>query len=311
MGIKRGIIQSRGLGDILIALPIARYYWEQGDEIHWPICEEFLPSFQDSVPWVNWYGIPTDSKGEFFVDAPLRVFREQGVDPAAALYLYHYLNTQPQMTSPELFSILKFDQYKYARAGVPFLRKWTLGDCIVRNSEREVSFKQRLNLPPVYNLAHLQGSSYSVDLAAVGALLDPAVAIIEIKPLSDNIFDWLSVIEGADHVICVDSVYANMIDQLELQGPKLHWLRRSPWDLTPVLGSAWRIVPTSLPTADPKRVDPAVETQALKDRMAAQSRPQPQYRADQGGYPSSGVVSHVPFQAAGKIPTSFMHALKK
>lgn len=311
MGIKRGIIQSRGLGDILIALPIARYYWEQGDEIHWPICEEFLPSFKDSVPWVTWHGVPTDSKGEFFVDAPLRVFAEQGVDPASALYLYHYLNTQPQMTSPELFSVLKFDQYKYARAGVPFLRKWRLGDCIVRDPDREAKLKAALNLPLRYNVVHLQGSSYSIDVAAVRAILDPAVAIVEITQQTDSIFDWLGVIEGAENVVCIDSVYANLIDQLQLQGPKLHWLRRSGWDLTPVLGGDWRTIPTSLPTRDPVRVDPAVEIQRMKDRMAEAGRPQPAARPQAPAQASSGLTSHVPFKAAGKIPTSFMHAVKK
>ncbi len=314
-GIKRGIIQSRGLGDIVIALPIAHYYHEQfGDEIHWPICQEFLPSFQESVPWVNWYGIPTDDRGEFFVDAPLRVFAANNVDPAAALYLYHYLNTQPQMTDPELFSVLKFDQYKYARAGVPFLNKWKLARCISRDMAREIQFKASLNLPARYNVVHLQGSTHQVPLEDVRVLLDPAVHVVEITAQSDSIFDWLGVIEGAENVICVDSVFANLIDQLQirlLHGPNLWWLRRSPWDLTPVLGMNWRIIPTTMSTADPKRVDPAVETQALKDKIAQQSRPQPQTRAPTSGAGASGVTSHVPFKAAGKIPTSFMSALKK
>lgn len=311
MGIKRGIIQSRGLGDILIALPIARHYFLAGDEIHWPICQEFLPSFQESVPWVTWYGIPTDDRGEFFVDAPLRVFAANGVDPAHALYLYHYLNTQPQMTNPELFSILKFDQYKYARAGVPFLRKWTLNDCVARDLDREAAFRASLNLPVRYNVAHLTGSSHRAHLEDIKTILDPAVAIIEITEATDSIFDWLGVIEGAEAVVCVDSVYANMIDQLKIQGPQLHWLRRSPWDLTPVLGLDWRIVPTALPTKDPTRVDPAVEARALQERIAAAGRPQPAPRSAARAEASSGVTSHVPFKAAGKIPTSFMHALKK
>ena len=309
---KRGIIQSRGLGDILIALPIARHYYLKGDEIHWPICQEFLPSFAESVPWVNWYGIPTDARGEFFVEAPLRVFAANGVDPASALYLYHYLNTQPQMTSPELFSVLKFDQYKYAKCGVPFLDKWRLDQCITRNPVREREFKEALDLPDRYNLAHLQGSSYSVPLDSVRSLLDPAVALVEITSQTDSIWDWLAVIEGAENVVCVDSVYANLIDQMCIQGPRLHWIRRSPWDLTPVLGGDWRVVPTTLPTKDPVRVDPAVEAAKLADQMARAGRPQPQLRdARPAGAGSTGLTSHVPFQTRTKVPTSFMSALKK
>ena len=118
---KRGIIQSRGLGDILIALPIARHYWEQGEEIVWPICSEFLPSFKDSVNWVTWVPIETDAYGHYFLDTPLQEFARLGVDPDEALYLYQYLNTSPELTDPEMFAILKFDQYKYQTSAVPFL----------------------------------------------------------------------------------------------------------------------------------------------------------------------------------------------
>jgi hypothetical protein len=310
---KRGIIQSRGLGDILIALPIAKYYADQGDEIVWPVCQEFLPSLVESAPWVQWRGVPADSRGEFFLDAPLRVFAAEGIEVKDTLYLYHYLNTQPQMTSPELFNILKFDQYKYAVAGVPFRLKWSLGECVTRDPDREREFKRSLNLPERYNLAHLQGSSWSVDSSAVRSMLDPAVALVEITEQSNSIFDWLSVIEGAENCVCIDSVFANLIDQLNLQGPRLYWIRRSPWDLTPVLGSSWRVVPTNLPIKEPVRVDPAVEAAKLQASLASQGRPQPQNRAaqaSQGG--GNSVQSHVPFQTdRSKIPTSFMHALKK
>ena len=312
---KRGIIQSRGLGDILIALPIAWHYYQRGDEIHWPICQEFLPSFVEAAPWVKWHGIATDSRGEFFVEGPIRVFKANGVDPAAALYLYHYLNTQPQMTNPELFNILKFDQYKYAVAQVPFVNKWRLSECVTRNPATELAFKQSLNLPDRYNVVHLKGSSMSVDLAALGSVLDPAVPIVEITEISNSIFDWQSVIEGAEACVCIDSVYANLIDQMGVTGPKLYWIRRSPWDLTPVLGQDWTVIPTTLPIVEPTRVDPAVEARKLKERLAggaSPGQPQPNMRAATApGSGQTGLASHVPFKAAGNIPTSFMSALKK
>jgi hypothetical protein len=72
------------------------------------------------VPWVNWVSIETDAAGRFFLDRPLEVFKEWGVDADEALYLYQYLNTVPELTDPEMFNILKFDQYKYQTAGVAF-----------------------------------------------------------------------------------------------------------------------------------------------------------------------------------------------
>ena len=107
MSIKRGIIQSRGLGDIIIALPIARHYFDRGDEIVWPVCEEFYSSVKDHVKWVNWVSIPTDPEGRYFLETPLSVFKDWGVDPDEALYLYQFLNTVPELTDPEISNCLR------------------------------------------------------------------------------------------------------------------------------------------------------------------------------------------------------------
>ena len=294
---KRGIIQSRGLGDIVIALPIARHYHEQGDEIIWPVCEEFVASFAAVAPWVTWVGVKTDPQGSFFLDTPLQVFDRMGVDSSEALYLYQYLNSVPERTDPELFSILKFDQYKYQIAGVPFGKKWTLGDCIQRDSKREAALLDQLALEGPYVLTHLEGSSHkaSVDLSWLSEQY-PAARVVEITALTDNIWDWLGAIEGAAAVICVDSVYANMIDQLKVKGPDLYWIRRSGWDLTPVLMGDWTWVPCELPIDEVKRVNPGQQARLQEQQRKA----------------ASGLSSHVPFQTNPKgIPTNFMHAVKQ
>jgi hypothetical protein len=301
--VLRGIIQSRGLGDIIIALPIARHYYDRGEEIVWPICEEFYSSVKQHVPWVNWVAIETDKAGRFFLDRPLEVFREWGVDPDEALYLYQYLNTVPELTDPEMFNILKFDQYKYQTAGVPFVKKWDLGRCLTRVNSGELALKDRLaksfDLRRPYCVAHLTGSSARVDQSLI-TFLDPAVQIINVDLYqTESIFDWIGVLESAHSIVCLDSAVANMVDQLAINAPELYWIRRSAWDLTPVLGQAWTIVPTNLPIAEPTRVDPAV---AAREKQA---RTQP-------GVGSGGLVSHVPFETNKTgFPTSFMSALKR
>jgi hypothetical protein len=300
---KRGIIQSRGLGDIIIALPIARHYYDRGEEIVWPVCEEFYSSVKAHVPWVNWVAIEADPAGRFFLDRPLEVFREWGVDPDEALYLYQYLNTVPELTDPEMFNILKFDQYKYQTAGVPFRLKWDLGRCVTRINSGELALRDRLTrdglLGGRYAVCHLTGSSARVDASIIN-WLDPAVRVIDVDLYkTDSIFDWIGVLESAEAIVCLDSSIANLVDQLNITGPELFWIRRSGWDLTPVLGNAWTIVPTNLPIAEPKRVDPAV---AAREK-AARSNP---------GVGAGGLVSHVPFDTdRSKMPTSFMHALRK
>ena len=297
-GIKRGIIQSRGLGDIIIALPIARHYWELGDEIHWPVCEEFYSSVVNSVPWVKWYSIPTDDQGAYFLQTPLQVFAANGVDPNLALYLYQYLSSNPELTNPELFNILKFDQYKYAAAKVPFLRKWDLEACVVRDLDRETLLQNSLGIVQGerYTITSLKGSNFSaagIDLKG----LDPAARIIDVDAhATDCVFDWLGVLEGAEHIVCVDSAVANLVDQWRGIGAELYWIRRSAWDVTPVQGRVWRVIPTNLPIREPARVDPAAAAAAQKTSGSA----------------AAGLTSHVPFETnrAG-YPTSFMSALKK
>jgi hypothetical protein len=307
MAIKRGIIQARGIGDIVIALPIAKYYQEQGDEIYWPICTEFIDTFREYAPWVNWIAVDTDPQGLFFFNTPLQRLQAAGCDMNEVLYLYQFLSSTPELTDPELYNILKFDQYKYQVAGVPFRNKWLLNGCIIRRADSEKTLADQVKPQGRYAVAHLSGSNTRVDQGLASNFLDPAVRIINIDDYKyTSIFDWIPIIEGAEAVICLDSCIANMVDQLCIDGPSLYWIRRSPWDLTPVLGSAWTIVPTNLPIAEPKRIDPKAEADKKRSQVQAQLAQEQSQSRD------SSLQSHVPFQTdKSKIPTNFMHALKK
>ena len=275
---KRGIIQSRGLGDIIIALPIAHYYYtEHGDEIYWPICQEFIEHFQRHVPWVNW--LPCiDKTGLFFYEEPTRLLAEVGVEDT--LYLYQYLSSHPELTDPELFSILKFDQYKYWTGGVPFLRKWRLSECILRDVEAEEDLLASLGISGDYCVIHRSGSDYKWN-EDISWLEDMQVIDIDSHP-TRSIFDWIKVLEGCSVFIGVDSVIANLVDSMNLEIEDKYWIRRSGWDVTPVLGGTWTIIENEdVPVEDRTRVNP---------RMAADRKLNP---------PRSG------------YPTSFMSALKK
>ena len=59
---KLGIIQTGGLGDIHIALPIAFYYHQKGFEICWPIFDHWIEQMKHYAPWVNWVGIAKENK---------------------------------------------------------------------------------------------------------------------------------------------------------------------------------------------------------------------------------------------------------
>jgi hypothetical protein len=232
-----GFIQSRGLGDLFIALPIAGWYRDQGYTIHWAICEEFLPTMIKAAPWVHWKGLKTDPQGRFFYDMAI-IFLKYNVLEENIINLYQFLSNRPEDSNPDLFPILKFDQYKYAQAGVPFLHKWTLGQYIARDAVAEQRVYDRVVKQDRYVVTHLTGSTAKVTLD-LSAVESEGLQVIEItEGLTDTALDWLGVIEGAEALYMIDSVYSNLVDQLAIPVDKT-FIRRSKMDLTPVLGQDW------------------------------------------------------------------------
>ena len=236
---KLGIIQSRGLGDIAIALPIADYYVKEGWEVHWPICREFLSHFYPVAPQIVWHPVETDS-GSFFWDQPQKILDTVGVDEK--ICLYQALTGHPEFTEPAWFQHTKFDQYKYAQAGVPFHRKWQLAQAIQRQWSREEELYRQITAQigegKPYCLVHLQGSDHRADFDT--SVLNPEWPCIEITDLTDSVWDWCTAIDRAEAVIFVDSVYSNITDQLALNTDEgRYFIPRSHIGLTPVLGQHW------------------------------------------------------------------------
>ena len=230
---KLGIIQSRGLGDLVIALPIAGYYRDLGYEIYWPISEEFYSSMHKAAPWVHWIPVKTDH-GPFFYDVPMQKLADLGV--SEVICLYQALTGHPEFSAEKYFQFTKFDQYKYIKANVPFKNKWRLREYIQRDYVREHALFDKLVSNENYVAVHRKGSDFSVnvDLSIVPA----GWQVIEITEQTDCIFDWLVILEKAQSLILVDSVFANLVDQLEI-GDDRYFIQRSHIGLTPVLGGNW------------------------------------------------------------------------
>jgi len=231
---RLGIIQSRGLGDLIIALPIAKWYADRDWEIYWPICEQFYPSMKDSAPWVKWIPIPIDPVGHFFYDVPMERLKNFKCDEIVCLY--QALTGHPELSDEKYFQYTKFDQYKYIKMGVPFMEKWNLAPCITRNPEREQALYDRVVTTPNYAVLHLKGSDAQVDIDR--SIIPTDWQQIEITEQTDCIFDWLKVIEGAQSLIMIDSVYSNLVDQLGI-GEDHYFIQRSHIGLTPVQNLPW------------------------------------------------------------------------
>ena len=78
---KLGIIQTRGLGDIHIALPIAFFYKKKGFEIYWPIYDKWIDKMTHYANWVNWIPLKIypNKNHEFFYEWPLQKLKEIGI----------------------------------------------------------------------------------------------------------------------------------------------------------------------------------------------------------------------------------------
>lgn len=236
MAKRLGIIQTRGLGDIVIALPIALHYHEQGWEIYWPIVDSWVDQMRHYAPWVKWIPVAAD-QGPFFWDIPMTRLKNLKCDEI--LCLYNALTGHPEFSNEPFFQHTTFDQYKYVQAGVPFLNKWRLNECITRDTQREQELFDKKVTNPNYVVTHLQASSAKVPFDT--SMVPADWQIIEI----DNdgyIFDWIKIIEGAQSIIMTNSVFANMTDQLKL-GDDKYYIPLHHLNWAPVWGTTWTWLP--------------------------------------------------------------------
>jgi hypothetical protein len=88
----------------------------------------------------------------------------------------------------------------------------------------------------------LQGSDKRVDLDFSDAMANGYQVVEVVEGLTDNIVDWLTVVERASSVYLIDSALSNLVDGLDLHRDKW-FIRRSKMDLTPVLLSDWSYFP--------------------------------------------------------------------
>jgi hypothetical protein len=229
---KLGIVQSRGIGDVIIALPIAKWYHDRGVRVFWPIDERFLGSFKPAVDYVEFIPFPFKPTLEGFLTYPQRVLRSIPCERIVVLYSYLAGTPSPH---PALFASMKFDEYKYAVAGVPFNEKWNL--TIRRNREREERLYSKLVKRDDYIVVHRQGSNVRKD-----AHIPPQYSghqVIEINEQTDCVFDWLLVLERARFLLLIDSCFSNLVEQLGFGNEKMFVLR-SEARFTPVLRSNWQ-----------------------------------------------------------------------
>ena len=236
MAKKIGLIQTRGIGDIIMALPIADYFIEQGCEIVWPIDHRFMPIFQPIKPSIQFFPVTEKEGGpNYLVNDPVTITREQGCD--RTIILYSYVNNQ-QVYDPRLSAVLKLDEYKYAVAGVPLSRKWTLS--YERQMDREQALFDSLDIREDYVCVHDIGSNMT-SAFEIPEHLTNGLRMVRVEELTDSPLDWRLTLERAKRLIMVDSCLSNLVEQINLETEK-YMITRAPIQLPPVYKNGWQFI---------------------------------------------------------------------
>lgn len=149
-------------------------------------------------------------------DAPSYIDSHRHLFSEVEVVGYHNMNHQLN---------LRFDQMFYHIANISYEKKYT-DFYINRDLESENIFASRLGLPEKYIFIHDDPSrGYNILTDKIKSE-SYKVKISDIKDFTTNIFDYISVIERAEEIHCIDSCLLSLIDIMNLN-PNIFYHRYS------------------------------------------------------------------------------------
>ena len=237
------IIQPARIGDIIICLPIAKYFADKGHKVLWPISSAFYKMFVSVVEYAEFWAVSDDIN--FCVRDALQVARRFNVDQIINLSFGFY--TMEKLGEQWGASGLTFDAFKYQLAGVPFEEKWNLK--INRNLQDEQNVFNNVVKSSKYMVCHIQ-TSRGCGLERL-KLQEPMsnYQIIHVDKDQDGItgvFSWLTVLEKASKVVLSNSSFLNLTNQLNVGESNRIFMKNCPNNKMtieqPVLKGKWEII---------------------------------------------------------------------
>lgn len=84
-----GFIQSGAIGDIVIALPAAKWYVDRGFDVFWPVDYRYISFFQRAAPYVNFLSVPAGAISyDWHLGIPNQLLSSLQVKEIFTLYSY-------------------------------------------------------------------------------------------------------------------------------------------------------------------------------------------------------------------------------
>lgn len=221
------IIQPGKFGDIIICLPIAKWYHEKGYKVYWQCPSMYHELFRN-------------------VDYVIPVENPETISPVTKILdLAFGFGGAPQMWWNE--RCMTYDSFvtaKYDLAGVPLEERWNLQ--WNRNKKNEQLLYNSWFWSKSYKLVHTQGS-IGANIEHIIQTLNNKIEFRVIEKSSFeqfNIFDWYEVIKNAEEIHCIDSSLSNFIEvcpEFESKKKCLYDVRESYHWLKSIYKNNWII----------------------------------------------------------------------
>lgn len=223
-----GIIQPGRIGDLIICMPIADYYNDQGYKIIWPIREEYMSHFKNISDHINYIPITNN-----FSKCVEQARKEVNKCDKIIDICFGFSGTKILSNAWRKSGQIQ-EEFKYNIAQVPFDLKWTLR--INRDLKREKKlYEHVVGDNKDFIIYHFKASNYACEYYPPEA---KCYTNIIIEKQTDNIFDWITCFEKAQILVLVSSCFANLVEQYInadkkylIKRPNVKLLLRKEWDI--------------------------------------------------------------------------------
>ena len=131
---------------------------------------------------------------------------------------------------------LDWEESFYNQYHVAYAERWKSYYC-KRNKKHEQDLVKKLNLPEKFAFVNITASTGKEE-----AIIDTTLPIIELQHLTDNMFDWIAVLERATELHTIDSSIFHLIKQYRFSKRKVFYDVRSTPPFRPTFeDSTWEI----------------------------------------------------------------------